>query len=236
MGSLLRTTPSPSEQPLRSRERSTARRAGTLRPRLLAPVAAASIALVTAGCGSTAASAGQPAASGSAAGSTPSARHPADPASSPAASHPADPSSSPAAAAAGAPEAGRCTTKALAMSLGTADAGAGQIHYRLTFANKSGHSCTLQGFPGVSMIRRDGSVIGVPAGREGAQGQRTVIGAGRTAAVTLHTLNQGIKGSGCWRKPDYLRVYPPGSKEALTLRTSGLRVCGDRFTTTAVDG
>ncbi|WP_328868052.1 DUF4232 domain-containing protein [Streptomyces sp. NBC_00304] len=224
MGSLLRTTPSPSEQSLRSRERRTARRAGTRRPRLLVPVAAASIALVTAGCGGTAASAGQPAASGPASGSAP------------AAYHQADPSSSPPAAVAGAPQARRCTTKTLGMSLGAADAGAGQIHYRLTFANKSGHSCTLQGFPGVSMIRRDGSVIGVPAGREGAPGKQTVIGAGRTAAVTLHTLNQGIKGSGCWREPDYLRVYPPGSKEALTLRTSGLRVCGDRFTTTAVEG
>uniref|UniRef100_A0AAU2W0I0 DUF4232 domain-containing protein n=1 Tax=Streptomyces sp. NBC_00008 TaxID=2903610 RepID=A0AAU2W0I0_9ACTN len=224
MGSLLRTTPSPSEQSLRSREKTTARRAGTRRPRLLVPVAAASIALVTAGCGA-AASAGQPAASGSAADSVPAAHHHAAPSSSP-----------PAAAAAGAPEVRRCTTKALGMSLGAADAGAGQIHYRLTFANKSGHSCTLQGFPGVSMIRRDGSVIGVPAEREGAPGKQTVIGAGRTAAVTLHTLNQGIKGSGCWREPDYLRVYPPGSKEALTLRTSGLRVCGDRFTTTAVTG
>ncbi|WNI33657.1 DUF4232 domain-containing protein [Streptomyces sp. ITFR-6] len=236
MSSLLRTTPSPSEQSLRSREKTTARRAGTRRPRLLAPVAAASIALVTAGCGGTAASAGQPAGSGSATASTPTARQPADPASSPAARQPAAPSSSPSAAAAGAPEAARCTTKGLAMRLGTGDAGAGQIRYRLTFTNKSGHPCALQGFPGVSMIRRDGSVIGVPAEREGAPGKQTVIGAGGTAAVTLHTLNQGIKGSGCWRKPDYLRVYPPGSKEALTLRTSGLRVCGDRFTTTAVEG
>ncbi len=243
MGSLLRTTPSLSEQSLRSRERRTARRAGTLRPRLLAPIAAASIALVTAGCGGTAASAGQPAPSGSAAGTTPTAQHRADPSSSaPAAATGAPITSAAPGSAAGPDSAGsgakapRCTTKALAMSLGTADAGAGQIYYRLTFANKSGHPCALNGFPGVSMIRRDGSVIGVPAEREGAPGKQTVIGAGRTATVTLHTLNQGIKGSGCWRKPDYLRVYPPGSKEALTLRTTGLRVCGDRFTTTAVEG
>lgn len=121
------------------------------------------------------------------------------------------------------------------MSLSTGDGGAGQVHYRLTFANKSGHPCALRGFPGVSLIRRDGSVIGVPADREGAARQQTKIGAGGTADVTLHTLNQGIADSGCWRTPDYLRVYPPGSKEALTLRAPGLRVCGDRFTTTAVE-
>ncbi|MFJ4856292.1 DUF4232 domain-containing protein [Streptomyces sp. NPDC088730] len=240
MGSL-RTTPSPSERSLRSRERRTPRRAGTLRPRLLVPVAAASIALVTAGCGGTTASAGQPAPSGSAT-SAPTTRHRADPSSSAPAAATGAPASSAAPGNAAGPDSAasgarppRCTTEALAMSLGTADAGAGQIYYRLTFTNKSGHPCTLHGFPGVSMIRRDGSVIGVPAEREGAPGQRTAIGAGGTATVTLHTLNRGIKGSGCWREPDYLRVYPPGSKEALTLRTNGLRVCGDRFTTTAVE-
>lgn len=122
------------------------------------------------------------------------------------------------------------------MSLGRADAGAGQIHYRLTFANKSTTACALRGFPGVSLIRRDGSMVGAPAEREGAGGQQTVIGPGSTAEVTLHTLNQGIEGAGCWSRPDYLRVYPPGSKEALTLRTSQLHICGDRFTTTAVGG
>lgn len=65
------------------------------------------------------------------------------------------------------------------MSLRQGDAGAGQIHYRLTLVNKSSDSCTLTGFPGVSLIRRDGSVIGAPADREGAAGRATVIGACR---------------------------------------------------------
>ncbi|MEV6161891.1 DUF4232 domain-containing protein [Streptomyces sp. NPDC052052] len=131
---------------------------------------------------------------------------------------------------------GRCTTKALSMSLKQGDTGAGQVHYRLTLVNKSSASCTLTGFPGVSLIRRDGSVIGEPAEREGAAGRTTVIKAGDSAEVTLHTLNRGIKGSGCWDRPDYLRVYPPGSREALTLANPQLLVCGDLFTTTAVSG
>ncbi|MFC9618865.1 DUF4232 domain-containing protein [Streptomyces sp. NPDC056930] len=131
---------------------------------------------------------------------------------------------------------GRCTTEALAMSLRQGDAGAGQIHYRLTLVNKSPDPCTLTGFPGVSLIRRDGSVIGEPAAREGAAGRVTVIGARGSAEVTLHTLNRGIKGSECWDRPDYLRVYPPGSREALTLRTSQPLICGDLFRTSAVSG
>jgi hypothetical protein len=39
-----------------------------------------------------------------------------------------------------------------------------------------------------------------------------------------------------WSRPDYLLVYPPCSKEPLTLRASQLHICGDRFTTTAVEG
>lgn len=243
MGSLLRTTPSPSEPSLRSRERRRAWRAGPLRPRLLAPLAVATIALATAGCGGTTASAGQPAPSDSAGSGAPTAKPSSGPPSSaPAAATGAPESSAAPGNATGQDSAGsatgtrRCTTKDLSMSLSTGDGGAGQVHYRLAFANKSGHPCALRGYPGVSLIRRDGSVIGVPAEHEGAAGRQTVIGAGGTADVTLHTLNQGIADSGCWRTPDYLRVYPPGSKEALTLRTPDLRVCGDRFTTTAVEG
>ncbi|MFJ9680604.1 DUF4232 domain-containing protein [Streptomyces sp. NPDC101194] len=153
---------------------------------------------------------------------------------------PSTPSAPSASAATSAPATGsgpgRCTTEALTMSLRQGDAGAGQIHYRLTLVNKSSDSCTLTGFPGVSLIRRDGSMIGEPADREGAAGRVTVIRAGDSAEVTLHTLNRGIKGSGCWDRPDYLRVYPPGSREALTLRTSQPLICGGLFRTTAVSG
>ncbi|MFE9912290.1 DUF4232 domain-containing protein [Streptomyces clavifer] len=126
----------------------------------------------------------------------------------------------------------RCTAERVTMGLGRADAGAGQIYYRLT----SEAPCTLRGFPGVSLIARDGGVIGAPAEREGATRAQTVIGPGKTAHVTLHTLNRGIDDSACWDPPDHLRVYPPGATEALTLRAPELRICGDRFTTTAVGG
>lgn len=242
MSSLSRTTtPPPFEPPHRPRGGRKARRARTVRRRLLVPVAIASVTLVAAGCGGTSDSASPSGAAASVpAASAPGAESPsAGSSTSPAADagtpdEPADQEhadSTPAAASG----VRRCTADGLTMRLGRGDAGAGQIHYLLTFVNKSTTACALRGFPGVSLIKRDGSAIGVPAEREGATQGQTVIGPGRTAAVTLHTLNQGINGSGCWSRPDYLRVYPPGSKDALTLRTSLLHVCGDRFTTTAVD-
>ncbi|MEU9201182.1 DUF4232 domain-containing protein [Streptomyces sp. NPDC048332] len=235
-----RTTPAPFEPPARARGRGTGRRIRPLRRHLLVPVAIASVTLAAAACSGTPDSAGPPGAAGSGpAGSVPVAESPsAEGSTSPAAGTPGasagqDHADSTTAAA---PDTRRCTAAGLTMRLGRADAGAGQVYYLLTFVNKSSTACALRGFPGVSLIKRDGSAIGVPAEREGSMRGQTVIGPGSTAAVTLHTLNQGINGSGCWSRPDYLRVYPPGSKDAMTLRTSLLHVCGDRFTTTAVAG
>nr|WSW71087.1 DUF4232 domain-containing protein [Streptomyces sp. NBC_00995] len=240
MSSLSRTIPPPSERPARPRGGRTARKARPFRRHLLAPVAIGTLTLAAAGCGGVSDSAGPPTATASAPASAPAAESPSAQGASPApgGGTSEDPAGQDHAAGnpTAAPEPPRCTAEGLTMRLGRADAGAGQIHYLLTFVNKSTTACALRGFPGVSLIKRDGSAIGVPAEREGAMRGRTVIGPGGTAEVTLHTLNQGINGSGCWSRPDYLRVYPPGSRDAMTLRTSLLHVCGDRFTTTAVVG
>ncbi|MEV5600497.1 DUF4232 domain-containing protein [Streptomyces sp. NPDC052299] len=196
-----------------------------------------SFALVAAGCnddGSGPEGAASPAAQAGTTGPARTSPQPSGPASSPPAAAP----SSPAAAGSSGADAsgtGRCTAGGLGMSVKRGDGGAGQVYYELTFVNKSGRSCVLNGFPGVSLIQRDGAVIGAPAKRDGASHGATTLAPGRTAHVVLHTLNQGIADGGCWKQGDYLRVYPPGSKEALTLRDPQIRVCGDRFTTTSVE-
>ncbi|MFG2564120.1 DUF4232 domain-containing protein [Streptomyces sp. NPDC048567] len=213
----------------------------TLRRRLLVPVAMMSFALVAAGCnddGSGSEGAASPAAHAGTTGPAQTSPESSDPASSPpetAPSSPAAPSDSGASSGADAAGPARCTADGLGMSVKQGDGGAGQVYYELTFVNKSGNSCTLNGFPGVSLIQRDGQVIGAPAKRDGASHGATVLAAGKTAHVVLHTLNQGIADGGCWKQGAYLRVYPPGSKEALTLRDPQIRVCGDRFTTTSVE-
>ncbi|THA71615.1 DUF4232 domain-containing protein [Streptomyces sp. A0958] len=197
-----------------------------------------SFALVAAGCGGTSSSDDPTGAATRTVSTGPpqTSAPPPDAASSAPATEPASPDTANTTAPGTGSDSARCTAEGLTMSVGRADPGAGQVYYRLTFVNKSAHSCTLNGFPGVSLIKRDGSVIGVPAKHEGAARGRTVIAPGKAANATLHTLNQGVKGSGCWDRADYLRVYPPGSKEALTLRDPQLRICGDRFTTTSVEG
>lgn len=244
MGSLSRTTaaPEPFAHAPRPRGREAAGRGRGLRRRLLVPVAMMSLALVAAGCnddGSASDTSASPAGNaGSTAPSQTSAQPSAPAPSDPAPSDSAPPASSPGASSGSDADAagpGRCTAKDLGMGVKQGDGGAGQVYYELGFVNKSSHSCTLNGFPGVSLIQRDGSVIGAPAKRDGAAHGSTVIAPGKTAHVVLHTLNQGIADGGCWKRADYLRVYPPGSKEALTLREPQVRICGGRFTTTSVE-
>ncbi|WP_328718021.1 DUF4232 domain-containing protein [Streptomyces sp. NBC_00247] len=246
MDSLPRTTTPPAVRSPAPGPRARTPRPGGLRRFGVVPVLAASIALAAAGCGGSDATEPAGASSSVAGGATPeapiasgepTAGGPSAPDTAPAPSGPSDPASPTATSAAGGASAvQRCAAETLTMGLSPADAGAGQVYYRLTFTNTSKETCTLTGYPGVSLIRRDGSAVGVPATHEGTAGTRTAIGPGGTAEVTLHTNNEGVSDSPCWGRPDYLKVYPPGSTRALTLRTADPRVCGDRFTTTAVSG
>jgi hypothetical protein len=117
------------------------------------------------------------------------------------------------------------------MRLGRADHGAGQIYYPLTFTNTSGHACTLDGYPGVSLLRGDGSVIGRPAARTGGTPGAVRLAPGHSVEADLHTLNQGIRDGGCWHPPTFVKVYPPGSTAAMTLAVADPVVCGDTFDT-----
>lgn len=120
------------------------------------------------------------------------------------------------------------------MRLGRGDPGAGNIYFPLEFTNTTRKPCVLGGFPGVSLIRGDGSVIGKPANRQGTAAKALRIPAGRTVQADLHTLNKGIKGNSCWTEPTYLKVYPPGSTESMTLATHSPIVCGGTFDVSAV--
>ncbi|MGI5471342.1 DUF4232 domain-containing protein [Streptomyces sp. CA-132043] len=129
----------------------------------------------------------------------------------------------------------RCTADELGLRLGRADVGAGNIHTPLVFTNNGKSSCTLNGYPGVSLIQRDGQMIGKPATREGAKGKAVTLKPGASAYAVLHTIQDGLKDEPCWKSPYLLQTYPPGSKEAMTLRTDELRVCGGEFTVTALE-
>ena len=130
---------------------------------------------------------------------------------------------------------GRCESSSMSLRVGNADIGAGNIRYSLVFTNKGRSACTLNGFPGVSLLAKDGQTIGKPAEREGSAGKPVTVAAGGSAHAVLHTINDGLSDKPCWKSASLVRAYPPGSQEAMTARVaSGLRVCGEEFTVTAV--
>lgn len=204
-----------------------------------APIAAAAVtllALAATGCGngdggmaSTASQSSAPSATGagSAPATTGSAQGGAPAGTGPAAS--GAPQSAPNGGAVARAAGNRCTVTELRMRLGAASPGAGQVYYPLRFTNTSGRTCELNGFPGVSLLRGDGSVIGKPASREGAAGGAVKLAPGATVEADLHTVDKGITGGGCWRTPTLLKAYPPGSRDAMTLATKAPVICGDTF-------
>ncbi|BDM70451.1 hypothetical protein HEK616_39380 [Streptomyces nigrescens] len=129
----------------------------------------------------------------------------------------------------------RCTAANMSLRLGASDIGAGNIHYPLVFTNNGKKACTLRGFPGVSLIQRDGSPVGKPATREGGPGGVVRLQPGQSAHAVLHTVNEGVSDTPCWSRSQIVFVYPPGSKEPMTTGSRGLRVCGGRFDVTAVE-
>jgi hypothetical protein len=105
-----------------------------------------------------------------------------------------------------------CTAAQLKASLGSGNAGAGNLYRYLVLSNTSDTACHLTGFPGLSMLDAAGRQIGEPATREHDNYVPVVLKPGDSASDTIHTVNQ--QGT-CLPTSTQLRIYPPGSKASL---------------------
>ncbi len=106
-----------------------------------------------------------------------------------------------------------CATAGLVVWLNTeGDHAAGSSYYKLGFTNLSGHSCTLQGFPGVSALSIGGRRLGRPAARIQNGTPRQIRLANKaTAVAVLRVVNvHNFPPARC--RPvaaAAFRVYPP---------------------------
>ena len=95
---------------------------------------------------------------------------------------------------------------------------AGTIYYPLEFTNLSGHTCSLFGFPGVSVLNAQGNQLGSPAGWDHTTAPRTVILAPGATAHTQLAYHDAVVTTepGCdpVNTAVLLRVYPPGQRSA----------------------
>jgi hypothetical protein len=178
--------------------------------RLALTAAALICTAAVAGCASSGSS--QPAASGS----TPAASSSAPAATSSSSNTPAvvAPSSS-------APGTPACATSALQVKLGSSDGYAGGVYVVINFTNTSGSTCTLFGYPGVSLVTGPPyKQIGLAAKRSTSTSKKLVtLAAGATANAQLQIVDAlNFPSASCGpTKATALKIYPPNQTEPVYL-------------------
>jgi hypothetical protein len=109
----------------------------------------------------------------------------------------------------------KCTALDLGawVAVGQGNGAAGTIYYPLEFTNLSGHTCSLFGFPGVSVIDRNGHQLGSPANWIRTTAPHAVILRPGATAHTMLAYHDAVVGTEPGCNPVYsaflLRVYPP---------------------------
>jgi hypothetical protein len=126
-----------------------------------------------------------------------------------------------------APPSTRCRTADLSASLEDAGAAAGTHYSYVVLTNSSGPTCTMYGYPGVSLVDASGNVLGKPADRNPVHSP---------AVVTLHPSQSGYALVGFPNPANFppgkcttessasMRIYPPDELRSL-LVTAHERYC-----------
>ncbi|GAA3992912.1 hypothetical protein GCM10022247_10180 [Allokutzneria multivorans] len=124
----------------------------------------------------------------------------------------------------------RCTAADLSGELKDADAGAGQRYATLVVTNKSGKSCTLFGYGGMELRRKDGERVPTKAERSADPGPKTVmLPPGQKAGKKLHWSPvpagaEPVDGP-CAPTADVLAVTPPDDTKQFTIPWTSGYVC-----------
>jgi hypothetical protein len=160
----------------------------------------------------------------------------ATPAATPGATDMASPSPAGPAGTGGAPA---CTTDDLktTTSDGAGGGTAGSFYSLIDFTNTSSASCTLYGYPGVSLRNAQGALIGAPATRLASQAPALVtLAPGATANVTLKMTDPGVyPASECGPvNSASLLVYPPNQAKSVSLAFTGQTCSSPSITMLAV--
>jgi len=183
--------------------------------RALAAAALIGVAALATACASTSSTvAGNDAAPAASDSATPDSTAPA----TPAATTPTAPATTPAALAG----ASSCATRSLHVRLGASQGTAGSVYTTIVFKNVSNATCTLYGYPGVSLTTGSPvTVIGKAAKENPATPRRLVTLQPQTRASALLRIvdAQNYPASECNPKNStYLQVYPPNQTAPVRIK------------------
>ncbi|MEU0215147.1 DUF4232 domain-containing protein [Streptomyces sp. NPDC006265] len=104
----------------------------------------------------------------------------------------------------------------------------------LVFTNRGPESCSLHGYPGVTLLDSTGDRIGEPAERQGPDAPTVTLEPGGSAYAALHTVADGVTDEPCRPRAAQVQAYPPGSTWALRTPANSFRLCGGVFEVSAV--
>jgi len=113
-----------------------------------------------------------------------------------------------------------CATSSLHVTQGAPQGYAGGVYQAIVFTNASGASCTLYGYPGVSLVSASHTQIGLAAKRSTATPVKLItLAPGATASALLQIVDAlNFSPSTCDPvKAAYLRVYPPNQTAPVDL-------------------
>lgn len=111
-----------------------------------------------------------------------------------------------------------CTADGTTIKVLAKQAAAGHVEYVITLTNTSDHDCTVQGFPGVSMVGGDdGTQIGAPADRDREHGpaELVTVPPGGLASASLWVARADNYGEKCDATDARgFRIYLPEERAA----------------------
>jgi hypothetical protein len=134
---------------------------------------------------------------------------------------PSTSTSSPTTTAAGVPP---CASGQLSVAVGQSQGAAGSLIVPLVFTNTGSTTCSLQGYPGVSIVGADGAQLGAAAARTGQATPLVSLPAGQTTTAIFRQANPGILNCTPVSATGF-RVYPPNQTAALFAADSSLTTC-----------
>lgn len=117
-----------------------------------------------------------------------------------------------------------CASGQLSVSVGQSQGAAGSLIVPLVFTNTGSTTCTLQGYPGVSIVGANGAQLGAAAARTGQATPLVSLPAGQTTMAIFRQANPGILNCTPVSATGF-RVYPPNQTAALFAADSSLTTC-----------
>lgn len=122
-----------------------------------------------------------------------------------------------------------CNADELSLSTGEAEGGAsaGTFHYNIILTNIGKRTCTLFGYPGVSLVNDNGNQIGNPADRQtGVEEKTQTLTPGAKVKSVVSVPDPGNFPDGqCKDGATKFRVYPPNDAGYLSVATTTTTWC-----------